>query len=453
MYELNSRGEKKQFYRMVTALILPMAIQNLINVGVTSADVIMLGKVGEVALSASSLAGQALFIMTLIFFGLTSGAAVLTAQYWGKKDLRSVEQVLGISMSIALCVAALFTIAALVFPRQIMLIFTTEEPVIEAGISYLRIIGFSYVFIGATVVYLNIMRSVERVIISTIVYTVSLVVNVMLNAIFIFGLLGFPAMGIQGAALATLIARIIEFIIVVFYASKINRQVCFRIKNLFVKNKLLWKDFAKYAFPVLLNELFWGTGISSVTAIIGHMGSAMVAANSVAQVVRQLAMVLSFGVANASAIVIGKSLGEEKPEFAKLYGSRLVKLSLILGIAGAGVILLISPIVRGNLELSEQAGTYLRMMLIVMAVYVIAQSYNTTVIVGIFRGGGDTKFGLIIDIVFLWGLAIAAGWLAAFVWKLSPTFVYILLTCDEAAKIPLTFWRYRQYKWIKNVTR
>ena len=453
MYELNSRAEKKQFYRIVVSLVLPMALQNLINAGVTSADVIMLGKVGEVALSASSLAGQALFIMTLIFFGLTSGAAVLTAQYWGKKDIRSVEKVLGISMGISLCVSTIFTVAALVLPRQIMNIFTTEEPVIEAGISYLRIIGFSYVFIGITIVYLNIMRSVERVIISTIVYSISLVTNVILNAVFIFGLLGFPAMGIQGAALATLIARIVEFIIVVFYAGKINRQVQFHFKNLFVKDKLLLKDYATYAFPVLLNELLWGTGISVVTAIIGHMGSALVAANSVAQVVRQLAMVLSFGMANAAAIMIGKTIGEGKTDFAKVYGGRFVRLSLVLGIAGAGVILLISPIVRANLELSTKAGSYLQMMLIVMAAYVLAQSYNGTLIVGIFRGGGDTKFGLIIDIVSLWGVAIIGGWLAAFVWKLPPTLVYIILTCDEATKIPLSFWRYRQYKWVKDVTR
>lgn len=453
MTQLNTRAEKKQFYMLVVSLVLPMAAQNLINVAVTSADVIMLGKVGETVLSASSLAGQVLFILTLVLFGLTSGAAVLTAQYWGKKDIGAIEKVLGISMRIALIVAAVFTVAVMAFPRQIMYLFTSEEPVIAEGIAYLRIVGFSYVFIGITVVYLNIMRSVERVIISTVVYLVSLCVNVVLNAIFIFGLLGFPAMGIKGAALATLIARITEFVIVVIYAGKMNRQVCLRIKNIFVRDKMMMRDFCVYAVPVLLNEMMWGLGISTVTAIIGHMGSAMVAGNSVAQVVRQLAMVVTFGVSNATAIIIGKAIGEGKEDYARVYSKRLIRLSIVVGILGAGLILLISPIVKANLTLTAQAQSYLEMMLVVMAFYVMFQSYNCPMIVGVFRAGGDTRFGLLVDVGSLWAVSIVFGALAAFVWKLPPTIVYIILTCDEAVKIPLSFWRYHTYKWIKDITR
>lgn len=195
MVELNSKEEKKQFYRMVCTLVLPMALQNLINVGVQSADVIMLGKVGETALSASSLAGQVMFIMSLIFFGLTSGAAVLTAQYWGKRDTRTIEKVLGMAMRIAILVGILFTVAVYTVPYPIMKIFTSEPEVIEAGVSYLKIVGISYIFTAITMVYLNLMRSVERVIISTVVYSISLVVNIVLNSIFIFGLLGCPALG------------------------------------------------------------------------------------------------------------------------------------------------------------------------------------------------------------------------------------------------------------------
>lgn len=451
--ELNSRTEKRQFYKMVASLVLPMALQNLINVGVTSADVIMLGKVGETALSASSLAGQVLFVMTLIFFGLTSGAAVLTAQYWGKKDIGAIERVLGFSMKIALIVSVTFMAAALAFPGPIMRIFTTEPDVIREGISYLRIIAFSYVFIGITMVYLNIMRSVERVVISTVVYSLSLLINVVLNGIFIFGMFGFPALGIRGAALATLIARITEFIIVAFYSLKINRQVCFRIKNLFGTDPLLVKDFFTYAFPVLLNELLWGLGISTVTAMIGHLGSSMVAANSVAQVMRQLALVVSFGVANATAIMIGKVIGEGKKDYAKVYGGRFIRLSLCVGTAGAGLILLISPAVRAFLTLSPQAKEYLRLMLYVMAYYIISQSFNTTMIVGVFRGGGDTRFGLLVDASTLWCVAIALGAAAAFVWKLPPIPVYMILTCDELLKIPMGALRYRSFKWIRDVTR
>lgn len=453
MFELNSSTEKKIFYRGIFSLVLPMALQNLINVAVTSADVIMLGKVGETALSASSLAGQILFILTLILFGLTSGAAVLTAQYWGKKDIDSIEKILGISVQIAVGIALIFMAGALFIPRQLMLIFTPEEDVIAGGISYLRIIGFSYVFVALTTVYLNIMRTVERVLISTVVYVISLVVNVVLNAVFIFGLFGCPAMGVAGAALGTLVARIVEFLIVMFYSGRINRQVCLRMKYLVTRDKVLTKDFLKYATPVILNEMLWGGAMSTIAAIIGHMGSPMVAANSVAQVVRQLATVVTMGIANAAAIVLGKAIGEGKLEHAKVYGRRLVRLAIIMGIVGSIVITLLAPIIRTNLTLSVQAQEYLKMMLVVMSVFVIAQAYNCTLIVGVFRSGGDTKAGLIIDVATLWFVAIPFGAIAAFLLDWPPTAVYLLLTCDEFLKIVPATWRYRTNKWLRNVTR
>lgn len=453
MYQINTKEEKKHFYSMVATLVLPMALQNLVNVGVSSADVIMLGKVSETALSASSLAGQVYFIMTLVFFGLTSGAAVLTAQYWGKKDTRSIEKVLGFSIRIAVCVAVGFMIIVQTFPYQIMHIFTNEQDVIEAGVSYLRITAFTYIFAAITMVYLNIMRSIERVIISTMVYVVSLLVNVTLNAIFIFGLFGLPAMGIRGAALATLIARITEFVIVVIYSQKVNKVIRFSVKDLFVKDKNLMKDFLVYAVPVLLNELFWGTGISVITAVIGHLGTPAVAANSVAQVVKQLAMVVTFGLANATAIMIGKVIGEGREDLARIYGKRFVRISLMLGVAGAAVILLASPIVRANLSLSSQAQSYLKYMMFVMSYFTIAQAYNTTMIVGVFRAGGDTRFGLILDIVTLWGGSILFGALAAFVWKLPVIVVYMILMSDELLKIAASTMRYKTYIWVKNITR
>lgn len=446
-------NEKKEFYKKVFILVFPMALQNLINVGVTSADVLMLGKVGETVLSASSLAGQVQFIMTLIFFGLTSGASVLTAQYWGKRDIRTIEKVIGIALRFSCIVSILFTVAALAIPNIIMHIFSSEIDVIEEGIKYLRIVAFSYLFTAFTMIYLNIMRSVERVVISTIVYLISLILNIMLNAIFIFGLLGVPAMGIQGAALATLIARIVEFGIVFFYAKRINKEVVFRIKDIFVKDKLLFKDFLVYSIPVMINELMWGAGVSMNTAIMGHLGSAVVAANSVTQVTRQLATVVSFGVANATAIVVGKAIGENKYKEADVYASRFVKLSIMTGFAGALVILIARPIAINHLSLTPLAQTYLSTMMIIMSYFSLAQSYNTTLVVGVFRAGGDTKFGLILDVTTMWGCSILIAALAAFVWKLPIVVVYMILMSDEIIKIPFTTIRYKSRKWLKNVTR
>lgn len=451
--ETKNRAESRKFYKMVLLLVMPMALQNLINVGVTSTDVIMLGKVGETALSASSLAGQLQFIMTLIFFGLTSGAAVLTAQYWGKKDIRTIEKVMGITMRFALFVAIIFTALALLIPEQIMSIFTNEASVRAEGVSYLRIVALSYIFVAITMIYLNIMRSVERVIIASCVYLGSLFINFGLNWILIFGKFGIEPMGIRGAALATLIARIFELVIVVIYAIKMNKEVRFHLKDLWTVDKLLMKDFFRFSVPVMLNELIWGTGVAANAAIIGHLGQSVVAANSVTQVIRQLAMVITFGLANATAIILGKTIGEQKEELAKVYAKKLVRITLITGVVGSIVVLLAGQVAGRSLNLSEEAANYLNIMIFVMSYFVIAQAYNTTMIVGVFRAGGDTHFGLFLDSTTMWGASILLGALAAFVFHLPVPIVYIIIMSDEIIKIPLSTWRYKSMKWVRNVTR
>ncbi len=442
-----------KFYRSVFALVIPMALQNLINVGVTAADVIMLGKVGEKALSGASLAGQVQYIMVLFLFGLTSGATVLTAQYWGKGDRKTIEKILGLGMKAAIIVTAIFTVAALLIPELLMRIFTNDPAVISEGVKYLRIVAFSYVFMGITQVYLYIMRSVERVVVATVVYLISLLCNVVLNAIFIFGLLGCPAMGIQGAALGTLAARFVELVLVFGYARLLNRDIKFRFRYLLRTEKLLLKDFLRYAMPVVMNEVMWGLGTAANTAILGHMGSAAVAANSVAQVARQLATVVAFGLSSATAIYLGKTIGEKKFEHAKAYAHRFLLLSVVMGAVGGVIILASAPITVAVLSLTPAAKSYLKFMFFVMSYFVIAQSFNTTMVVGTFRSGGDTRFGLIMDVSTMWGCSILFGFLAAFVFHWGVPVVYIILMSDELIKVPITWIRYRSYKWLKDVTR
>lgn len=441
------------FYRNVFALVVPMALQNLINVGVTAIDVVMLGKVGETALSGSSLAGQIQFIMMLLFFGITSGATVLTAQYWGKKDTRTIEKILGMGLSVSLVVAVVFTIAALLIPETLMRIYSSDVEVITEGARYLRIVGLSYLCIAVTQVYLNIMRSIERVLIATFVYFMSLVVNVVVNALLIFGLCGFPKLGIVGAAIGTLCARITETVIVLVYARTRNRDVRIRLYDMFHIDRVLLRDYMVYAMPVVLNELMWGLGSSANTAVIGHMGSAAVAANSVAQVARQLATVVVFGISNATAIYLGKTIGERQILHARAYAKRFVGLSLLLGTIGGGIILLAAPVAGANLELTEQAKQYMNFMFFVMSYFTIAQSVNTTMVVGVFRSGGDTRFGLIMDVSTMWGCSILIGAVAAFVLHASVQVVYVILMSDELIKIPICVYRYRTYKWLNNVTR
>lgn len=451
MIKLEEEG--KEFYKKVVALVVPMALQNLINTGITTADVVMLGKVGEDVLSGCSLAGQIQFILNLIFFGITSGATVLTAQYWGKGDRRTIEKVLGIAFRVSLLAAVLFTVITLCFPTQLMHIFTSEPSVIAEGVKYLKIVAYTYLFQAVTIVYLNIMRSVERVVISTIVYLISMMINIVLNAVFIFGLLGIPAMGIEGAATATLIARLTELIIVLWYAKWKNRDIRLKVSDIWSKNPLLFHDFLKYSSPVIINELIWGAGFSANAAIIGHLNSSAVAANSVAQVTRNLATVIVFGIANATSIMLGKVIGENKTELAEKYAKRFIGLSLIFGVIGGSIILVARPFVISYLSVSDRSADYMSFMLLCMAVYVLAQAMNTTLIVGIFRAGGDTKVGLFIDAGSMWCCSILFGAIAAFLFKAPVEVVYLILLSDELVKLPFSFWRYRQKKWLKNVTR
>lgn len=443
----------KQFYKTVFMLIIPMALQNLINVGVTATDVVMLGRVGEKVLSGSSLAGQIQFIMTLFLFGITSGATVLTAQYWGKRDTRSIEKIMGIGMAAAISAGLIFTVLAEIFPYQLLSIFTSDPEVIAEGAKYLRVVALSYVLMAMTQVYLNIMRSIERVVIATIVYSVSLVTNIILNALLIFGLFGLPKLGIVGAAVATLTSRCIEFAIVVWYAKKKNKVVSFHVNDMWKVDKVLFKDFLTYAFPVIINELLWGLGTSANTAIIGHLGSAAVAANSVAQVARQLALVMGFGVSSATAIYLGKTIGEKKYELAKLYGKKFLKLSIIVGAIGGCLIFISTPVVVNFMALSPEAQEYMKFMFFVMSYFALCQSINTTLIVGVLRSGGDTKYGLLVDIGGMWCFSIIFGALAAFKFHASVPIVYVILMSDEVIKIPMSVGRFRSYKWIKNLTR
>lgn len=445
--------ERKEFLKSAALLVVPVAMQNLITTAINSLDVIMLGRVNEIALAGASLGNQVYFNMSLFLFGITSGAAVLIAQYWGKKDLEAIKAIFGLGMKLGIAVSSLFALSAFFFPEILMRIFTDDPEIIRQGEIYLRIVCFSYPFTAVNMIYLNTMRSMEKVKIATLAYSVSFFVNLIANGVLIFGLLGFPALGAAGAAWGTVFARFSESLVILFYDRKINRTLKFSIKFLVIKNRLLTRDFWKYALPVIINELSWGTGISMITGILGRLGSSVVAANAVAQVARQLSMIIGFGVAAAAAIEIGKKIGEGNREGAKDLGRRYAVLSVITGFIGAAVILIALPVMLKFLVLTPDAAKYLKMMMLVMSYFVIGQSINSCFVVGIFRAGGDTRFGLFFDLTFMWGIAILGGWIAAFVFHAPVTVVYMILLSDEVLKMPVAYGRYKSYKWLKNVTR
>lgn len=445
--------EKKTFYKKVFALVVPMALQNLINVGVSATDVIMLGKVGEEVLSGCSLGGQVFFIFNLFLFGTASGVSVLTAQYWGKRDTASIEKLLGIVVKLALAVGLIFMLGSFFFPEQLMLIFTDEPEVIAEGVKYLKIVAFTYPMVAVSMTYLNLIRSIEKVLISTVVYGCSLVLNFVVNAVLIFGLFGAPELGIVGAAVGTLCARMLELVMMLVYAYYHNHVIRLRLSCFLHTDRGLLRDFIRYASPVVVNEFMWGAGYSAMAAIIGHLGSSAVAANSISHVMRQLATVVAFGIGNATAIMIGKAIGENKKEEAQVYGGRFIRLAVCFGLIGGIVIFSMRPLILNGLGFSGLTADYLHSFLFMMSYYVVAQSATCTCIVGVFRGGGDTRFGMFVDAGILWGWAILLGFLAAFVWELPVKAVYFILMSDELVKIPFCYFRYRKKKWLRNVTR
>ena len=445
--------DKTSFRKTVFTFLLPMAIQNLINVAISSTDVIMLGRYSEVALSASSLASQIQFILILLFFGIGSGATVLTAQYWGKKDTKSIEKILAIGIKIAFGLSLIFFIFAFFFSRNAMRLFTNDESTILEGIKYLKIVSFSYLTTSISIVYLVTMRSVEKVMISTITYATSFVSNFIINYLLIFGNFGFPKLGIEGAAIGTLVARLIELGIVFYYNSKNHHFVSIKWKYLKSLDPILKKDFIKYSTPTMINELLWSGGTAAGIAILGRLGNSIVAANSITSVVRQLAMVFAFGFANTAAIMVGKEIGKKDFHTAEIYAKKLLLYSFLSSLLGVALLLIIKPFIIKKFALNGEVEDYLNLTLNILFYYIPLQSISVVLIVGVFRAGGDTKFALVADVFPLWFGSVLISAFAAFYLNLSPKLVYILIMSDEIIKQPLIFWRYRSKKWINNVTR
>ena len=445
--------DKTSFRKSVLIFLLPIAIQNLINVAVSSTDVIMLGRYSEVTLSASSLASQIQFILILLLFGIGSGATVLTAQYWGKRDIKSIEKVMAISIKVAFTLSLFFFVFAFFFSRNAMRLFTNDESTILEGIKYLKIVSFSYLTTSISIVYLVTMRSVERVVISTVTYATSFVSNFIINYLLIFGNFGFPKLGIRGAAIGTLIARLIELGIVFYYNSKNHHFVSIKWKYIKSLDPILKKDFLKYSSPTMMNELLWASGTATGVAILGRLGNSIVAANSITSVVRQLAMVFAFGLANTAAIMVGKEIGKKDFHTAEIYSKKLLLYSFLSSLLGVALLLIAKPFIIKKFSLNIEVENYLNFTLNILFYYIPLQSISAVLIVGVFRAGGDTKFALIADILPLWCGSVLISAFAAFYLNLPTKVIYLLIMSDEIIKQPLIIWRYRSKKWINNVTR
>ncbi|PWJ74018.1 UNVERIFIED_CONTAM: putative MATE family efflux protein [Murimonas intestini] len=440
------------FYSQIRRLVIPIVIQNLLSAAVNSADVVMLNYVGQSSISAVSLASQYASVLFMVYYGLGTGATMLCAQYFGKGDMKAIKAVEGIALRFSLAISSAFALAALAIPDLMMTLFTSDPELIRLGSSYLRILSVSYLCWGIIEIYLAILRSIGRVVISTSLNALAFTLNIFLNAVFIFGLFGAPKLGVTGVAVATSTSRVIE-LIACFIVSALSRDIKLKFSYMFIKNKLLFSDFVKLSLPALGNDVAWGVAFSMYSVIIGHMGSDAVAANSFVIVVRNFGTILCFGIASAGGILLGREIGENRLEDAKNDARKLMKLTVASGALGGLIILGATPFVLRYASLSETAMHYLKYMLLINTYYVMGAAVNTTLIAGVFRSGGDSRFGFICDTIDMWLYAVPLGFFAAFVLKLPVMWVYFLLCTDEFVKWPWVLKHYKSNKWLHNITR
>lgn len=444
--------KKDDFYRQMFKLAIPIIIQNLLSAAVNSSDVIMLNYVGQSAISAVSLAANYSNILFMVYYGLGTGASLLCAQYFGKKNMQAIHAVEGIALRFSLAISALVALAAFTMPKRMLLLFTSDQELIAIGSSYIRIMGITYLCWGVTEIYLAILRSIGRVTISMTLNMLAFGLNILLNAVFIFGLFGAPKLGVTGVAIATASSRLIQLIACVI-VSLLSKDVKLNPAYMFIRSKTLLNDFVHLSLPALGNDLSWSVAFSMYSVILGHLGTEAVAANSLVTVVRNVGSVFCFAIASAGTILLGRAMGQEELEKSKSYASRMLKMTVVAGAVGGVIVLAVTPFVLRFASLNDTAMHYLKYMLLINSYYIMGSAVNTALIAGVFRAGGDTKFGLICDTIDMWVYAVPLGFFAAFVLKLPVLWVYFLLCTDEFVKWPWVIRHYRKGEWAKNITR
>ncbi|MCQ2517968.1 MAG: MATE family efflux transporter [Lachnospiraceae bacterium] len=442
----------KEFLIKLTKITLPIAFQYLMLASVAASDAIMLGNVEQNAMSAVSLASQIQFVQNMFISSIATAGSILGAQYWGKKDKRTVGRIFGLILRFNIIISVIFFIGCIIFPEKLMIVFTDETSLISFGAEYLRIAGWSYILTGISQCYLTIMKVSDHVPQTAFISSSAAVVNTALNAAFIYGLFGLPAMGVKGAAIATLIARIYELVICVIFSFKAG-YIRPGISDFFAKMGYLTKDFVKCMWPLLGAYLFWGIGFTSYTAFMGHMGEAAAAANSVTAVIRDLVCCVCDGLAGGTGIVVGNALGAGQLEQGKIAGVKIAKLAFIVGFVSAILMFILTPVMSGIVKLDEQALVYFKQMMLVMSVYMIGRCVNTIIINGVFSAGGDTLFDMYSLAICMWGVAIPLAFVGTFLLN-WPVFVVYACTClDEVGKIPWVMYHFKKYKWVKDLTR
>ncbi len=439
------------FFREMATIAIPIAFQQLISAGLNMFDVVLVGQLGDAAIAALGLANQLFFLFSLFLFGATSGMAIFTAQYWGKRDIESIRKVLGICLTIALAIGAPFAVTAIFFPAAVLRIYTSDAEVIRLGSEYLRVVGLTYILFAITASFNAVLRSIHQVLMATGVMVFALVLKSILGYVLIFGLFGLPALGVTGAGVATSTARVVECGLLLFFVYTRRSPLAAPLKTLFsYSRELLWRVLAT-AMPATLNEVFWSLGITTYNAVYARIGTEAIAAVNINAAVDSLVFVVFIGLANSAAVMIGNRIGSGEPETAHEYGRRFLLLALSSTLLTSALVLLLRDPILTLYKVSPESAGYARTLMMLSALTAWIRVHNLTVFIGILRAGGDTRFALWVEALAMWLVGVPAALITGLFLRLPLPAVYLFILMEEVIKAVVVFRRFRSRRYIHDL--
>jgi putative MATE family efflux protein len=442
--------QDRRFFSTLLKIAVPITIQQFISSMTNMLDVLMIGQLGEISIAALGLSNQIFFLLSILLFGISSGSAIFTAQYWGNKDLSNLKRVMGIGLSLGIGIAVVYTFIALFLPEKILSFYTNDVAVIELGSQYLRIVGISYIFTAITFTFVSILRSTENVKLPMVITIITLSLNMFLNYVLIFGNFGLPKMGVSGAALGTTIARIIECIVIVFFAYKLKTPASARLSELRYSFSFL-KKVLQTSLPAAVNELFWSLGITTYNAVFAHIGTNAIAAVNINSTIESMAFVIFIGIANACSIMIGNRIGAGDEETAYDYANRFLILAFVGAILIGIIVIIIRPAVLSLYNIEPLSYKLAMQILLVFGAAMWIRVTNLMIFIGILRAGGDTRFALYVEMGSIWLIGVPVAVISAFVFHLPVYWVYTLIMAEEVVKLLFVYPRFKSKKWIHNL--
>ena len=443
----------RSFYRVFFSLLLVISLQQLAALAVNLADNVMLGRYTELALSGATLVNQIQFVLQQVAAGIGLGIVVLASQYWGKREIEPIRKIISIGVKVSFVVGILFFAASALWPEQVLSLFTHDKAVIAEGVRYLKVICWTYLVFSVSNSLMYSLQSVETAMIGTVMSISTICINVCLNYCFIYGNFGAPELGIVGAAVATLVSRVVELVIILIYVLFVDKKLKMTLKDLFGFDFTYLKDYVKVSTPIVISGLLWGVAQAAQAAVLGHISAVVIAANSIAIIIAQIFAVVGMSSANVASVVMGKTVGAGRLNMVRSYAKTMQGVFLLIGIFFGGMMFLLKDWIVDFYSVSEETKTLALQFLTIMSISTVGTCYEYPVEGGIIAGGGDTRYAAWMDNLFMWLFTIPAAFLSAFVFEFSPVVTFWCLKADQLIKCIPNFITCNRFRWVHILTR